>query len=70
LEDSARMQESHYVALFDHEDGNLEIALRRQALGVRWDYARRQALTLELSHIVSLHQQSNEVRVQWSAAIP
>jgi hypothetical protein len=70
LEDSARMQESRYVALFDHEDGNLEIALRRQALGARWDYARRQALTLELSHIVSLHQQSNEVRAQWSAAIP
>jgi hypothetical protein len=70
LEDSARMQESRYVALFDHEDGNLAIALRRQALGVRWDYARRQALTLELSHIVSLQQQSNEVRAQWSAAIP
>jgi hypothetical protein len=70
LEDSARMQESRYVALFDHEDGNLEIALRRQALGVRWDYARRQAVTLELSHIVSLHQQSNQVRAQWSAAIP
>jgi hypothetical protein len=70
LEDSSRMQESRYVALFDHEDDNLEIALRRQALGVRWDYARRQALTLELSHIVSLQQESNEVRAQWSAAIP
>ena len=70
LEDSARMQESRYVALFDDQDGDIEIALRRQALGVRWDYARRQALTLELSHIVSLHQQSNEVRAQWSAAIP
>jgi hypothetical protein len=70
LEDSARMQDSRYVALFDHEDGNLEVALRRQALGVRWDYARRQAFTLELSHIVSLHQQSNQLRVQWSAAIP
>jgi hypothetical protein len=69
-EDSERMQESRYVALFDHQDGSLEIALRRRALGVRWDYARRQALTLELSHIVSLHQQSNEVRVQWSAAVP
>jgi hypothetical protein len=70
LEDSARMQESRYVDLFDHEDGNLEIALRRQALGVRWDYARRQALTLEVAHLVSLHQQSNQVRAQWSAAIP
>ncbi len=70
LENSTRMQESRYVALFDHEDGNLEIALRRQALGVRWDYARRQAVTFELSHIVSLQQQSNQVRAQWSAAIP
>ncbi len=70
LEESARMQESRYVALFDHEDSNLEIALRRQALGVRWDYARRQALTIELSHLVSLQQRSNELRVQWSAAIP
>jgi hypothetical protein len=70
LEESARMQESRYVALFDREDGSLEIAVRRQALGVRWDFAHRQALTLELSHLVSLQQQSNQVRVQWSAAIP
>jgi hypothetical protein len=64
------MQESRYVGLFDDADGDLEIALRRQALGVRWDYTRRQALTLEISHIVSLNQNSNELRVQWSAAIP
>jgi hypothetical protein len=70
LEDSARMQESRYVALFDDGDGDLDIALRRQALGVRWDYTRRQALTLEISHIVSLTQKSNEIRAQWSAAIP
>ena len=70
LEDSARMQESRYVALFNDADGDIEIALRRQALGVRWDYTRRQALTFELSHIVSLTQTSNELRAQWSAAIP
>lgn len=70
VEDSSRMQESRYVALFDDADGDLEIALQRQALGVRWDYTRRQALTLEISHIVSLTQHSNELRVQWSAAIP
>jgi hypothetical protein len=70
LEDSARMQESRYVALFNDTDGDLEIALRRQALGVRWDYTRRQALTFEISHIVSLSQKSNELRAQWSAAIP
>jgi hypothetical protein len=70
VEDSARMQESRYVALFDDADGDIETALRRQALGVRWDYTRRQALTFELSHIVSLTQTSNELRAQWSAAIP
>ena len=70
LEDSARMQESRYVNLFNTEDGDIEVALRRQALGVRWDFVRRQALTLELSHIVSLSKESNEIRVQWSAAVP
>jgi hypothetical protein len=69
-EESARMQESRYVALFNDHDGDLEIALHRKALGLRWDYARRQALTIELSHVVSLDRKSNEVRAQWSAAIP
>ena len=35
LEDSSRMQESQYVASFNDADGDLEIALRRQAIGVR-----------------------------------
>jgi hypothetical protein len=70
LEDSARMEESRYVASFDDNDGDLEIALRRQAVGVRWDYTRRQALTVEISHLVSLAQKSNDIRLQWSAAIP
>jgi len=70
LEDSARMRESRYVAFFDEHDGDVEIALRREALGLRWDYARRQALTVEISRIVSLNQRANEVRAQWSAAIP
>ncbi len=70
LEGSARMQESRYVAQFQDTDGDVEIALRRQALGVRWDFNRHQALTLEISHIVSLIQKSNELRAQWSAAFP
>jgi hypothetical protein len=69
-EDSARMQESAYVALFDNHDGDIDIALRRDALGLRWDYVRRQALTVELSHVVSLKRTSNEVRLQWSAVVP
>ena len=70
VEDSARMQESTYVALFDDRNGDIDTALRRQALGLRWDYMRRQALTIELSHVVSLKQGSNEVRLQWSAVVP
>jgi hypothetical protein len=70
LEDSARMQNSRYVASFDDHDSDIDIALRRKALGLRWDYARRQALTLELSQIDSLTRRSNEIRVQWSAVIP
>jgi len=70
LEDSARMQYSHYVALFDDHRGDIDVALRRQALGLRWDYVRRQALTIEVSKVVSLTRRSNEIRAQWSAVIP
>jgi hypothetical protein len=70
VEDSARMQESNYVALFDDHNGDIDTALRRQAAGLRWDYVRRQALTIELSHVVSLKQRSDEVRLQWSAVVP
>jgi hypothetical protein len=64
------MQQSAFVALFDDRDGDIEIALRCQALGLRWDYVRRQALTIELSHVVSLKRQADEVRLQWSAVVP
>ncbi len=70
VEDSARMQDSKYVALLNDHDGDIDIALRRQALGLRWDYVKRQALTVELSHVVSLNQSSNEIRLQWSAVVP
>jgi hypothetical protein len=70
IEGSARMQESRYVALFESYDGDVDIALHRQALGLRWDFARRQALTVESSHVVSLGSRSNEVRLQWSGVIP
>lgn len=72
FEDSARMQNSHYVALFDQPDGTLDISLRRQALGLRWDFARRQAFSSEFARLVSLtqHERAYEMRLQWSAAIP
>jgi hypothetical protein len=70
LEESTRMQESRYVAIFDDADRDIEIAVRREALGVRWDFRRRQALTLEVSHVDALTLNSDELRLQWSAAVP
>ena len=46
------------------------VDLLRQTGGLRWDFARRQALTVEVGHEASLSQHGNEVRLQWSAAIP
>jgi hypothetical protein len=70
LENSPRMRESRYVALLDDHTTNIDITVRREAAGLRWDYARRQALTCEFDHEVSLTRHGYEVRLQWSAAIP
>jgi len=71
IEDSSRMQESRYVALFKDHSGDIDITARRIAAGLRWDYARRQALSCEFSHVVSLQQRrAYELRLQWSAAVP
>ena len=70
VEDSSRMKESRYVALLDSDSKDIDLTLRRQALGLRWDYARRQALTVEFDHEVSRSEGGYEARLQWSAAIP
>jgi hypothetical protein len=70
IEASNQMRSSQFVAAFDDHDGDLDLAVKRSAIGLRWDYARRQALSVELSHVESVEQRSNEARLQWSAAIP
>jgi hypothetical protein len=70
IEDSARMQDSRYVALFNDHSGDIDVTLRRGTIGLRWDYARRQALSAEVSRVVSIDQRVHELRLQWSAAIP
>ena len=70
VEESARMTKSRYVSLFDDHSDDIDTSLRRFALGLRWDYARRQALTIEISRVVSLDDHAYEGRLQWSAAIP
>jgi hypothetical protein len=70
FEDSARMQRSRYVTQLDAPSSNIDIAIRRQTGGLRWDYASFQALTLEIGHEASLTRRGNEVRLQWSAVVP
>jgi hypothetical protein len=70
IESSSRMPESRYVALLDNHTTDIDITVRREAAGLRWDYARRQALTVEFDHEVSLSERGFEARLQWSAAIP
>ena len=69
VEDSARIQHSRYVAQLDDASTDLDIAIRRQSGGLRWDFASRQALTVEVGHEDSLDRHGNEVRIQWSAAV-
>ena len=70
IEDSSRMQDSRYVALIEGHTSDIDITIRRAAVGLRWDYARHQALTVEVDHEVSLSERGYEARLQWSAAIP
>jgi hypothetical protein len=70
LENSPRMRESRYVQLLDDHTTNIDVTIRREAAGLRWDYARRQALACEFDHEISLSRRGYEVRLQWSAAIP
>jgi hypothetical protein len=70
IEDSARMQQSRYVAVLDGRRRDIDLTIQRQAVGLRWDCARRQALTMEVDHQVSLTGRGYEARLQWSAAIP
>src|ERR1700692_1604012 len=42
------MQKSRYVELFDDHSSDMDVTLRRQVVGLRWDYARRQAMTLRI----------------------
>jgi hypothetical protein len=65
LEDSAKAAQSSYVAIQARE-----FELRRQLLGLRWDFAHNQALTLEAAHATTLLARFNEVRLQWSGVIP
>jgi hypothetical protein len=61
-EDSAGTGSSPYLRLFD------EFSRSRHVAGLRWDFAQRQALTVQLSDSHALNGRFSDVRLQWSAA--
>ncbi len=62
-EDAARVERSAYLSLFP------DFVKSRTTLGLRWDFARRQALTFQAAASQSLRDSYNEFRLQWSAAV-
>jgi len=65
LESTANAARSSYVAFQSRE-----FELRRALLGLRWDFTRNHALTLEAGHATTLLTNFNEVRLQWSFVLP
>jgi hypothetical protein len=64
-EDSARAQESSYIqAVQSH------FAVRRSLGGVRWDFARHQAITIETSRTTTFSNRFTKISLQWSAVVP
>lgn len=61
-EDSIGTGDSQYLQLFE------EFARIRYIGGVRWDFAARQALTVQFANTHTLNGHFNDVRLQWSAA--
>jgi hypothetical protein len=64
-EDSARTQESSYLhAVQNH------FAVRCSLLGVRWDFVRHQAITVETSRTTTFSNRFTKISLQWSAVVP
>jgi hypothetical protein len=64
-ENSSHAGDSVYI-LVDHPD----FELRRATVGLRWDFWRHQALTMEGAHGQTSRATEFEYRLQWSAALP
>jgi len=65
VEDSSRASRSAYLT------GNFpDFKLKRALGGLRWDFRPRQAVTLEAGRAQTVRTYQNEIRIQWSAALP
>jgi hypothetical protein len=63
-EDSSRAQESSYLRAVQNH-----FALRRSLVGVRWDFIRHQAITVEASRTATLSNRFSKISLQWSAVV-
>ena len=63
-ENSVNAGASHYVAI--HDD---DFVARGNVLGLRWDLARRQAVTVEVSRLTVDRARQGAARIQWSSVI-
>jgi hypothetical protein len=64
-ENSANASASSYFRIFDDD-----FTLRGNLTGLRWDFRRQQALTVEVIRKNTIAGVSSEGRLQWSAAFP
>jgi len=65
VEDTPHARRSGYLT-GNHPD----FEVRRLILGLRWDFRPRQALTVEVGRGETSRGHQNEIRLQWSAALP
>jgi hypothetical protein len=64
FEGSADTDGSRYLALFP------DFVSQRAVLGLRWDLANKQALSLELADSRARYGSYREIRLQWSGVLP
>jgi hypothetical protein len=64
-EDSSRTQDSSYLQIVQNH-----FAVRNSLVGLRWDFVRHQAITVEASRTTTLSDRFTRISLQWSAVVP
>lgn len=64
VEDTSNKNNSEYIKLFPGA------VIQREMLGLRFDFYKNHALTLELSNIETQPEDFSQAWLQWSAVLP
>jgi hypothetical protein len=65
FENTAHATDAEYIQVLDPR-----FEVRRLLAGLRWDFIRHQALTVELARVSTLTNRFTDISLQWSALIP